>query len=138
MSSFVLDCSVAASWVFDDEIEPRVDDLLDQVKADGAVVPAIWHLELGNVIVLAEKRGRLTSDQVEKAFLFYGNLAIGTDQETTERAFREIARLARAEGLTTYDAAYLELAVRRRLPLATLDKDLIRAAKNTAVDTLPN
>jgi len=101
-------------------------------------VPGIWHLELGNVIVLAEKRNRLNSGQLEKAFLFFGNLPISTDQETTARTLTDISALARAEGLTTYDAAYLELALRRRLPLATLDKDLIRAAQNRNVDTLPD
>lgn len=137
MSDFVLDCSIAAAWLFDDEATVQTNDLLEQLKHSRAFVPNLWHLELGNVLIQAERRNRITSTQISTRLELISRLPIVTDTETDSRAFREILTLARTEALTTYDAAYLELAIRHGTPLATLDKALIRAASRIEVQTLP-
>ena len=137
MSGFVLDCSVAANWLFDDEATPETDALLDQLKEEGAVVPGIWHLEISNVLVRAERRKRISTAKVAAYLQLLRRLAIVTDTETDERALRETLMLAREWTLSTYDAAYLELAMPRGKPLATLDRALIRAARYAAVEILP-
>jgi predicted nucleic acid-binding protein len=137
MSVFVLDCSIAVAWLFDDEAAPETDALLEQMKDSGALVPTLWRLELGNVLARAERRKRITATQIAAAIDLMDRLPIVTDTETDDRAFREILTLARTVGLTTYDAAYLELATRRGVQLATRDKTLIRAAHRLQVETLP-
>ena len=137
MSAFVLDCSIAAAWFFEDEARPETDHLLEHLRDGGALVPNLWHLEVGNVLIQAEKRGRITTAQISVRLELLANLPIVTDTETNLRAFREILTLARSQVLTTYDAAYLELAIRRGIPLATQDKALVRAAKASNVETLP-
>ncbi len=135
--TFVLDCSIAAAWLFEDEAHPDTDNLLELLREEGALVPNLWHLEVANVLVQAEKRQRITMAQISVRLELLANLPIVTDTETGPRAFREILTLARKENLSSYDAAYLELAVRRGLPLATKDKALIRAAKSSEIKTLP-
>ncbi len=139
MSTFVLDCSVALAWLFQDEAGPDTDQLLRELRDDdsNAIVPDLWRLELGNTLTQAERRGRVTAAQLTTALELVRGLPITTDAETDNRAFREILNLARTTSLTTYDASYLELAMRRGVPLATLDKALIRAARGVAVKTLP-
>ena len=134
---FVLDCSVAVAWLFGDEATPETDALLDRLKDSGALVPVLWRLELGNVLAQAEKHKRITAIQIAKHLDLLDRLPIATDTETESRAFREILTLARTEGLTTYDAVYLKLAMRRGLDLATRDKQLVRAARRLQVETLP-
>ena len=137
MSVFVLDCSIAVAWLFDDETSPETDALLDRLKADGALVPGLWRLELGNALAQAERRNRIAAAQIAAYLDLLDRLPIVTDAETESRALREILTLARTENLTTYDAAYLELAMRRNVELATRDRALIRAARGIGVETLP-
>lgn len=137
MTGFVLDCSIAVSWCFEDKASEECDALLERVRDEGALVPSLWHLELGNVMIQAERRGRVMSADVTTRLELIGDLPIVTDGETPLRALHEILALARAENLTTYDAAYLELAIRRGLPLATNDKRLRSAGKNTGVQIIP-
>ena len=133
MSALVIDSSVALVWCFEDEASPRSDALLEQIRDEGAVVPGLWHLEIANVLLQAEKRGRITAADIALRLELMAELPIDTDNETAARAWREILTLARAEGLTTYDAAYLDLAIRRGLPLLTKDNALIAAAARTGV-----
>jgi predicted nucleic acid-binding protein len=133
VSTLVIDSSAALSWCFEDEASPRSDALFEQVRDQGAVVPGLWHLEVANVLLQAEKRGRITAADVTVRLELIAELPIVTDNETTARAWREILALARAEGLTTYDATYLELAIRRGLPLVSRDEALITAAKRSGV-----
>jgi predicted nucleic acid-binding protein len=135
--SAVIDSSVALSWCFEDEPSSERDALFERVRYDGAIVPALWHLELGNVLLQAEKRGRISAGDVALRLELIGELPISVDRETTSRAWREILTLARAERLTTYDATYLELALRRGLPLLTKDRDLASAARRLGVAVLP-
>ena len=138
MSAFVLDCSIAAAWLFRDEANPKTDQLLIQLRDAEAFVPNLWHLEVSNVLIQAEKRGRITASQITSRLNLLNSLPIITDDQTQNRAFREILSLAQNHGLTSYDAAYLELALRRGLPLATNDKALARAAKKVGVEKLPH
>ena len=133
MSALVIDSSAALSWCFEDEASPESDALFEQVRDQGAVVPGLWHLEVANVLLQAERRGRIAPGDVTMRLELIAELPITTDNETTARAWREILALARAEGLTTYDATYLELAIRRGLPLQTKDAALITAAKRSGV-----
>jgi predicted nucleic acid-binding protein len=133
VSALVIDSSAALSWCFEDEASPRSDALFEQVRDEGAVVPGLWHLELANVLLQPEKRGRITTADVTMRLDLIAELPIATDTEATARAWREILALARAQGLTTYDATYLELAIRRGLPLVSKDEALIAAAERTGV-----
>ena len=137
MNPFVLDCSIAAAWLFEDEAASVTDALLRRLKRDGAFVPGLWRLELGNVLVQAERSRRTDPTRIARWIERLEKLPIVTDSETGGRAFREILTLAREERLTTYDAAYLELAMRKAIPLATLDRALTRAARRRGVATLP-
>lgn len=137
MTAFVLDCSISAAWLFEDEAHSDTDKLLEQLRDYGALVPNLWHLEVSNVLVQAEKQARITAAQTSIRLELLSSLPIVTDTETGPRAFREILTLARTLGLSSYDAAYLELAIRRGVALATKDKALTRAAKAVKVTTLP-
>ena len=138
MSGLALDCSIAVTWCFEDEASPETDALLERVRDEGALVPVLWHLEIGNLLLQAERRGRMASADAGLRLQLLGALPIATDDETSARAWREVLALAREQGLTTYDAAYLELATRRGLPLATKDRVLRDAARRVGVQLLPN
>jgi predicted nucleic acid-binding protein len=133
----VVDSSIALTWCFEDEASPETDRLFERVRDDGAVVPGLWHLEVANVLLQAERRGRIGRADVARRLMLISDLPIATDQETTPRAWRETLSLARAENLTAYDAAYLELAERRGLPLMTRDNELGAAAKRLGVTVFP-
>jgi predicted nucleic acid-binding protein len=137
LSAFVLDCSIAIAWCFEDEATPETDALLDRLRDEGAAVPALWSLEVGNALLQAERHGRLSTAKVAAFVNLLAGLPIAIDGDTATRALREVLALARAEGLTTYDASYLELAGRRALPLATKDQTLHRAAQRVGVPLLP-
>ncbi len=130
--ALVLDCSAVLPWIFHDEKSAATDRLLDDLTAGAqAWVPALWHLELGNVLLGAQRRGRIDQAGVEAFLAQLGVYGIAVDAETIGRAWGKTLDLAVQHKLSTYDAAYLELALRRHLPLATLDTDLIRAARAT-------
>ena len=134
--SFVLDNSVALAWCFEDEHTPAVLGLLDRVTETGAIAPMLWPLEALNGLFAAERRRRLDAARRATLAAFLRELPIRLDAETADRAWEETARLAETFGLTLHDAAYLELAQRRRLPLASLDKALRQAAVSVGVDVL--
>lgn len=136
MTAFVIDCSVAVTWCFEDEATPASDGLLDRLGGESAAAPAIWPLELGNVLVMAERRGRIDAAQVAEFVALVRELPVAIDEEAPQRAFDEVLSLARAERLTTYDASYLELAMRLGVPLATRDKELRQAAENLGTPVL--
>jgi predicted nucleic acid-binding protein len=136
MTAFVLDASIALAWCFHDEATSATEALLDQLEYDTAVVPALWPLELGNILAAAERRGRLTPPRVTEFLALINNLDIEIDGETAMRALRETLALARAESLTTYDASYLELAIRLGLPLATRDSQLGGTAARLGVTVI--
>jgi predicted nucleic acid-binding protein len=135
VTALVVDASVALSWCFDDEASSKTDELLERVQNAGAIVPSLWHLELGNILLLAERHGRVILGGISARLELLAQLPVTVDTETTGRAWRETLILARSERLTTYDAAYLELAARRGVPLATRDRQLLDAARRIGVES---
>jgi predicted nucleic acid-binding protein len=127
---FVLDCSATLPWIFASEASPATDRLLDHLS-DGAKawVPALWHLEIGNVLLTAQCRGRIDKAGIERFFSSLAVYAIEVDSETIGLAWSKTFALGESFGLTMYEAAYLELALRRGVPLASLDKTLVAAMK---------
>lgn len=134
---FVLDASVTVAWCFSDETTPMSLQLLESLKTDRAIVPELWKLEVGNALISAEKRKRISYADIINSLSLLESLTIHTDRETHERGFREIIAIAHAEKLTTYDAAYLELAMRLGIPLATKNAALLAAAKRTGIEVIP-
>ena len=134
--SFVLDSSAALAWVLPDEGSTYADELLERLIAEGAVVPPIWPLEIGNVLLVALRRGRLRQEEFEVAVERLARLPIEVDIEATDHALAGVLLLAAQFGLTTYDAAYLDLAHRRNLALATLDKRLRTACADAKIEVL--
>ena len=127
--SLVIDASVALAWVFGDERHDAAWQVVERLREGPAWVPAHFHLEVGNGLLSGLRRGRLTANQARTAVVALGALPIEVDLDTPSRALSESWPLAARHGLTTYDAAYLELATRRGLPLATLDERLASAAR---------
>lgn len=123
---FVLDASVAACWAFDDEDHPLAGRALDRLQWDEAVAPSLWWFELRNVLVVSERRGRIDKAGSRRFLRELSRLPINLDHEPDEAALMDAAR---AHRLSVYDAAYLELADRLSVPLATLDVSLARAAE---------
>ena len=130
---FVLDCSVAISWCLVDENDDYANAILAMMPDSEAFVPGIWSLEIANTLVVAERRKRMTKEQSEQAIALLQSLLIQVDQVTDVKALDATLKLARQEGLAAYDAAYLELALRLQLPLATLDTRLVEAATRCGV-----
>ena len=133
MSVLILDASIAAAWLFSDETDPRADVALARLAEDGALVPRLWHLEIRNVLLVAERRGRFSAEHAPEYLNALDALPIQTDT-TTDLAVA--FALARAHGLSFYDAVYLELAHRREGTLATLDSTLARAAAAAGLSLL--
>ena len=131
MTGLVLDASVTASWLLEDEVDSQTGASLDSVRQDGALVPQLWHYEIRNALLVAQRRGRLHEDEVIERLASLGHLPILTDREPDLQIAME---LAIARGLSFYDAMYVELARRRQLPLATLDAALARAAIAEGLD----
>ena len=133
MTTFVLDSSVALSWCFENESSDAAYRLLDRIRAEPAAVPNLWHVEVANVLALAERRRRITRAESAEFIALLESLQISVDVETSSRAFSRVLDLAREERLTAYDAAYLELAMRLGVPLASKDGDLCNAAERVGV-----
>jgi predicted nucleic acid-binding protein len=136
VTSFVLDASVALAWCFADECTPAAWALLDRLRTAPAHVPALWELEVGNILLGAERQRRITQARVVEFVGILGDLDIRVDPDAPGRALRDLLPIARERRLTTYDATYLELAMRLGLPLATKDKALARAAAGLDIETL--
>jgi len=133
LSELVLDASVALAWCFEDETTPATQKVLQILAVEAASVPAIWPVEVANVLALAERRRRITPAESAEFIGRLEGLAIEVDSGTLSRAFTRILDLAREERLTAYDAAYLELAMRLGVPLATTDGPLSAAAMRLGV-----
>jgi predicted nucleic acid-binding protein len=136
VTDFVLDASVALAWCFEDENTPSARQILARLRAEAASVPATWPIEVANVLALAERRRRITPADSAEFIAKLEDVAILVDGETSSRAFGRVLDLAREERLTAYDAAYLELAMRLGVPLASKDADLCDAAQRLGVSVL--
>lgn len=125
MSFIVVDASVSAVWLMEDEEHPIADATFESLDTVQAIVPQIWHFEIRNVLVVSERRGRTTRSHNERHLNAINEMQIHTDQNPDLDAAMD---LARRHNLTFYDALYLELAIRRNAQLATLDSALTQAA----------
>lgn len=135
--AFVLDCSVALTWVLPDEGNEPADGLADRLETESVYVPPIWPLEVGNALLVAQRRGRIKPSELERLIRALAELPIEIEHDTRAIAFGGVMDLARELGMTTYDAAYVELARRRSVPLATLDAPLRRACVALRIPVLP-
>jgi predicted nucleic acid-binding protein len=136
MTDFVLDNSVAMRWHLESEKtadQKYAESILLSLTEANALVPNLWHLEAVNVLLGAEKRGDTSLGEVERFIAQLEGLPLHVDPLTAIQSFSRTMALARAYKLSSYDAAYLELALRKGLPIATLDKGLIKAAKKADV-----
>lgn len=134
--SWVVDCSVAMAWCFEDEATTRTEALLDRTEAECVIVPLHWSLEVTNVLRMAVRRKRITEAQAAKKAAALMSLPLRYDSLTHQLAFTTTWQLAQKHNLTTYDAAYLELAIRLGAALATNDQDLMTAARQAGVKLL--
>ena len=133
---FVLDCSMTMAWLFTDEGSDRASALRDSLLRDHAVVPSLWPMEVANVLLAATRRGRIQHSEWKTLIGYIGVLPITIDSETGERVFTATLPLADHYRLSVYDAVYLELALRKRLPLATLDQKLRHACQAAGGETI--
>jgi len=136
VTALIVDSSIILASVFREERTPAVMAIRARVLAEGALVPSLWWLEMANILLVAERRGRLTRADRLASLVDLGNEPIFTDPETSARAWGDTLSLAETHGLTVYDATYLELALRGGLPLASLDRDLCAAASARGVPLL--
>ena len=131
--TLVLDASVTLAWAFEDEENGYPDFVLESLAQANACVPIIWPLEVGNALLVAERRGRLNQAATVQFLALLWQLPIVVEPERPERLLGEILSLAREQGLSTYDATYLHLAMRHGFPLATADELLRQAATRAGV-----
>jgi predicted nucleic acid-binding protein len=131
--ALVLDASVTLAWAFEDEAEGYPDVVLESLSEAKACVPVIWPLEVGNALLVAERRGRLNQAATVQFLALLWQLPITVEPERPELLLGEILSLAREQGLSTYDATYLHLAMRQGFPLATTDELLRQAAARAGV-----
>src|SRR4051812_34414107 len=129
----VLDCSIALCWYFQDEADPYADSVAEKLVSAEALVPSLWALEVANAVLMGERRKRSTQADAQRWIAVLETLPITLDGQTSARAWNDTLTLARAQNLSAYDAAYLELALREGLPIATLDAKLKAAAQAVGV-----
>jgi predicted nucleic acid-binding protein len=134
--SLVLDSSATLAWIYGDETTDEIRSVFDKIADAGAVVPALWRLEVANSLTVAMRRNRINGEFRRSALNDLALLDITIDPQTDNQAWAETLVIADRYRLTLYDAAYLELAQRRRLPLATLDQELRAAAVAAGATTL--
>lgn len=133
LGGLVVDSSVSAAWCLKDETNEAAEAVLTALGNGGGIVPALWAIEMAAILVMAERRGRISPSDGDRAVELLGRLPLRiepADANTTRR----VRAVAREHRLTAYDAAYLELAARSGLPLATFDDDLAKAAKGAGVE----
>lgn len=133
----VLDASAVLPWFLAEEMDGRLDAILIRVRHEGAAVPGIWPLEVANAMRTAIRKRRMLPSQRDAALTELSRLRILVEEVSTELAWGPTLALSDRHNLTLYDAAYLELALRRRLPLASLDAELRAAAAAEGVIALP-
>ena len=133
----VVDSSFALAWVLEDEVTPQTDEVLDTLgQGTRAIVPALWYWEIANVLLGIERRKRASKAEISRHIRFLQKLCIDVDETALNQAWSATHLLAEKHRLTSYDATYLEIAIRRGLPLATLDRELQTAAKAEKVELL--
>lgn len=134
--SFVMDCSVALSWYFSDEATDSTQALRERLVEESIYVPSLWPLEVTNAVLEALRRKRVTENELPGLLADLRQLPDEIDRETDSMVWEDSFDLAKRFGLSVYDATYLELAVRKELPIATLDKALAKASLEAGVRVL--
>ena len=134
---FVLDSSVALAWILPDEHSDAVDQIADRLENDFAVVPAVWPLEVLNALLTATRRARIGTDDMRRLMSDLAALPIEVEQVDMTKILEAVSVLAQRHGLTSYDAAYVELAKRRGLPMATLDRKLKEVSLAEHLSVIP-
>lgn len=134
----VIDASVALAWCFPDERSAEAVLVLEEFRVRDGIVPSLWPLEVTNAILVGERRRRLAAADVTRFMGLLSQLSLLVDTITVERSIGHILPLARANDLSAYDAAYLELAMREGVALATFDRKLRRVAKASGVAVFPD
>lgn len=137
MSGVVVDASVALAWCFPDEASQYADGVLVALKGQVIVVPAVWGLEIANAILVGERRKRLKQPEILRFVALLEALSILQDSQPVSESVSNVLPLSRQHGLSAYDAAYIELAIRHNAPLATLDGGLRKAARRAGVPDFP-
>jgi len=132
-TGFVVDNSIVMSWCFEDETNDYANSVLESLDKEKAFVPAIWPLEVGNVLLVAERKKRMSQANSTRFIALLDGLPIIVEQETPDRMMKEIVWLARKYDLSAYDASYLDLAMRLDIPISSLDTSLLKAAKKCKV-----
>lgn len=130
----ILDASVTLAFCLPDQRTPYILSVVESVGPGRCRVPAIWGLEVANVLAMCRRRGSITEHQFTSALDWLRLLPVDIDPADRQTQLGNTLRLAREHGLTAYDASYLELAQRLGMPLATLDQDLVRAAGAAGVE----
>jgi predicted nucleic acid-binding protein len=136
--SFVVDNSVVMSWCFKDQANSYADSILEKLTEAMAYVPSVWPLEVVNVLLAAERKKCISEADSVRFISLLSQLPIVVEYESPEKAMKDLLGLARAHSLSSYDASYLDLAMKKGLPLATLDEKLRKAAEATKVALLPD
>lgn len=134
--AFVLDCSMTMAWVFPDEANEVTDALRESLISDRGVVPALWPIEVANVLLVATRRGRIVEDDWARIRQDLAALPIEVDQVSPERVLEMVLSIASEHRISVYDAMYLELCLRLGLPLATLDRKLASACNDAGLEIL--
>lgn len=134
--SFVVDNSVVMTWCFKDKTNQYADAILDCLSDATAFVPSIWPLEVVNVLLVAERKKRLSEADSVRFITLLSQLPIIVEHERPERLMKDLLALARSNNLSSYDASYLDLSMRKGIPIATLDTRLITASKKTNIPIL--
>jgi predicted nucleic acid-binding protein len=137
-TDLVVDASVALAWCFPDESTDQSDRVLEELRKRKGIVPTIWSLEVANAILAGERRKRVVEADVSRFLGLLSQLSFRVDVLPAQQSFGNVLPLARAYGLSGYDACYLELAMREGCPLATLDGKLRSAAKASGVAVFPD
>jgi predicted nucleic acid-binding protein len=137
LEPIVLDSAIVLAWVLRERDADAAMEILDQVFASGGVVPSLWRYEVGNGILSAVRQRRVKAGQIEKVVANLAEIPVEVDRRGEDLAWTRILALAQRHALTAYDAAYLELATRRGLMMATLDRALAKAAASEGILTLP-
>lgn len=133
MTSVVVDASLALAWCFPDEWNQEADRILVAMKGLSIHVPAVWSLEIANAILVGERRKRLRQAEILRFIALLESLEISQDHQSVGQIVSQVLPTARAHGLSAYDAAYLELAIRHNSQLATLDAGLRKAARQSGI-----
>jgi len=138
LSGVVIDASVALAWCFPDEASDYADRVLVALKGHTILVPALWATEITNAVLVAERRKRIRQPEIRRFVELLGDLTVVMDSQTVTDSIGNILPLGREFGLSAYDAAYLDVAMRHGVPLATLDGNLRKAGRKAGIDVFGN